>query len=107
MSLTGFFFRLFYEWAGRGKSYDDFLDKLEDTGQVVHARILNATALDFNRSRAVHVIGIERWGTRRLRVALGEPLVLDEYDGYAPHEALSMVQLADEFLQTRAATIAV
>ena len=62
MSFTGFFFRLFYEWAARGKSYDALLEKLEATGRVCHERLLNATEMALNRSRGVHVIGIERWG---------------------------------------------
>ncbi len=69
--------------------------------------MVNANESDWNHTRAVHVIGIERWGAHRLRVPLGEPLVMDEYDGYAPNDQLSMVELAAEFQQTRAATIAV
>jgi len=43
------------------------------------------------------VIGIERWGQRRLRMLLGEPPVSDEYDSYRPGEDLSMPALRDAF----------
>ena len=107
MSLSGTAFRLFYEWAAKGRSYEDFLRKLQKNETTVHGRLVNARDSAWNRTRAVHVIGIERWGTRRLRVLLGEPLIMDEYDGYAPSAQLSMVELAQEFKQTRAATLAV
>lgn len=107
MALTGTLFRLFYEWAAKGKSYEDFLGKLDKNETTVHGRIINATDNSWNRERAVHVIGIERWGTQRLRVLLGAPLVIDEYDGYAPSNQLNMIELAREFTQTRAATVAV
>jgi hypothetical protein len=104
MSLTGLVFRWFYETAARGKSYDDLLQKLERNEAVTHKRMLNGSSIAFNRERSAHVIGIERWAAHRLRVLLGEPLVIDEYDGYAPSKELSMEELAGEFLQTRAET---
>jgi hypothetical protein len=53
-----------------------------------------------------HIIGIERWGQRRLRVALGEPLITDEYDSYCPSIALFWQDLREEFRTTRANTVA-
>jgi hypothetical protein len=106
MSLSGIFFRGFYEVAAKGKGYEDFLQKLQKNETTVYQRMINATDSTFNRTRAAHVIGIERWSAHRLRVLLGEPLIVDEYDGYAPSEQLSMVELAEEFKQTRDATIA-
>jgi hypothetical protein len=104
MSLNGFFFRTFYEWAAKGRTYERLLEQFEKNEHVTHARMVNATSIGFNRERAAHVIGIERWAAHRLRVLLGEPLVIDEYDGYAPNSELSMDELAKEFKQTRAAT---
>jgi hypothetical protein len=106
MSLSGFIFRQFYEWAAKGKSYEDLLRKLQKNETTTHSRMQNANDSAWNRSRAVHVIGIERWGAHRLRVLLGEPLVIDEYDGYAPSDTLSMVELAQAFKKTRATTSA-
>lgn len=54
-----------------------------------------------------HVIGIERWGQRRLRVALGEaPFERDEHHGYKPAEGLPLTTLVDELRDTRAETVA-
>ena len=106
MSLMGIGFRLFYEWAAKGRNYEHFLAQFHKNETVTYRRMSNAANSTFNRKRAVHVIGIERWAAHRLRFLLGEPLVMDEYDGYAPGEALSMVELAEEFRTTRAATVA-
>ena len=51
-----------------------------------------------------HLIGIERWGQQRLRVALGEPLALDEYDPYRP-EGEDWAGLQQCFQRTRQETI--
>lgn len=51
-----------------------------------------------------HIIGIERWGQRRLRVALGEPLILEEYDFYRPDEK-DWQRLLDTFHNVRQETI--
>lgn len=107
MSLVGLGFRLFYEWAAKGKNYEHFLQKFAENELAVYERLMNATNNSFNRERAVHVLGIERWGTHRLRVALGEPLVIDEYDGYAPSKLLSVAELARELQLIRAETVAV
>ena len=48
---------------------------------------------------------MERWGQSRLRVALGQPLVLDEYDGYRPTMGQSWNELQDAFTATREQTI--
>lgn len=106
MSLLGPIFNFFYETAAKGKSYEHFLQKFDENEDRVYRRMVNAKDSSFSRKRAVHVIGIERWGTHRLRVLLGEPLVIDEYDGYAPSENLSIQELAEEFKQTRAETVA-
>lgn len=105
MSLIGFFFRTFYETAAKKHSYESLLQQLEENKQKVYERMSNARPSTFNRSRAAHVIGIERWGIQRLRVLLGEPLVIDEYDGYAPSEQLTMEQFAEAFMKTRAETM--
>jgi len=59
-----------------------------------------------NYKRLNHIIGIERWGQQRLKVALGTPFVMDEYDGYRPPFGLSWNELQDMFNQTRLDTLA-
>ncbi|MCC6456694.1 MAG: DinB family protein [Caldilineaceae bacterium] len=106
MSLKGSLQRLYVEWSAKGDSYEELVQRLRKNESTTHARLLNATEAAWNRERASHVIGIERWGAQRLRTLLGEPLVMDEYDGYAPSTDLSMAELAAEFKSTRAATLA-
>ncbi len=38
MSLSGFIFRQFYEWAAKGKSYEDLLRQLHKNETTVHPR---------------------------------------------------------------------
>ncbi|MCJ7624103.1 MAG: hypothetical protein MUO76_11415 [Anaerolineaceae bacterium] len=59
-----------------------------------------------DKRTALHIIGIERWGQRRLRVALGEPFELDEYDEYQPSEDLGWEELIDTFHNARRETAA-
>jgi len=94
----------YYERAAKGKCYDEWLQRLQTNEATVYDRLVNATELSSNRKTVIHVIGIERWSTHRLRVLLGEPLIIDEYDGYAPSPQTSMEELASQFKATRAVT---
>lgn len=62
---------------------------------------------DSPRHRAVfsHIIGIERWGQNRLKVALGTPYIRDEYNGYRPAKSDTREELLTAFRATRADTI--
>lgn len=64
---------------------------------------------DSPRHRAVfsHIIGIERWGQNRLKVALGAPYILDEYNNYRPAKSDVREELLTAFRATRAETIQV
>lgn len=104
MSLTATVMPAFYEWAAKGQSYEDLQRRLQRNEATTYKRMVNATDFSYNHKSAAHVIGIERWATQRLRVLLGAPLVMDEYDGYAPSKELSMPELAEEFKRTREET---
>jgi hypothetical protein len=58
-----------------------------------------------NRRLLCHLVGIERWGQRRLRVALGEPFLAEEYDHYRPSTERSWDELKREWDTTRQATL--
>ena len=105
MSFVGTLLRFFMERGAKGKSYADLIRSLEKDAAATQPRFDHATDTPANRAQAAHIIGIERWSQRRLRVALGEPPVRDEYDGYAPDTALGMAELAAVYAQTRAATL--
>lgn len=106
MSLSGKFLHWHAEHGAKSKSYQELVERLQENGNTTLSRLLRASDSSFNRKRVVHVIGIERWSAHRMRTLLGEPLVMDEYDGYAPSAELPMAELATAFKETRATTIA-
>jgi hypothetical protein len=106
MSLIGTVLRTITERQAAGKSTADLLSGLEESAGEITQRLATAADTPGNREVAAHVIGIERWGDRRLRVALGEPMVSDEYDDYRPSLDTDMAAMAELFAQTRAETVA-
>jgi len=52
-----------------------------------------------------HMIGIELWGQRRLKVALGEPLLADGHQMYRPPWDTSSVTLMLQFERARLDTV--
>lgn len=101
MSIFGSVSRVFTEWLGRRRPLAAWVEKLEESGQTVHGRMESTSNSENHRKAARHIIGIERWSQSRLRVALGDPLTLDEYDGYRPDAQLDMAALARAFADTR------
>jgi hypothetical protein len=103
MSLSA---KLFFERPARNATFDTLAANLRSSGKTVRERIAAATDKPRNREAILHLIGIERWGQRRLQVALGEPLLQDEYDGYRPAADIDFGQLPAEFERTRQDTLA-
>lgn len=101
MTLFGTIQRVWMERSAKGKSYAELAQELERDRPLVAERFRGAADSPRNREAACHIIGIERWGQRRLRTLLGEPLVMDEYDGYRPDTSRTMAELAEDFEQTR------
>lgn len=104
--IVGPLMRLFFERSGRNKSYAELRQQLAASQETVAQRLQAASDSPGNRKQARHISGIERWGQRRLRIALGEPAIADEYDGYQPEEDLSWRGLQTAFGQARAETLA-
>lgn len=105
MGLMAFAGNLFFDRPGRKRSLEQLTAQLADTEANVVKRMRNAAETDSNRTQARHIIGIERWGQRRLKVALGEPFVQDEYDNYQPPADIPWNELPEQFAQTRSETI--
>ena len=97
---------LFLERPFRNLSAAQMAQRLELDGRTLERTFAAAKDNESNRKLLSHVSGIERWGQSRLRVALGEPLVMDEYDGYRPAAAVSWAELQDAFHSTRQQTVA-
>ncbi|MGQ9549285.1 MAG: hypothetical protein ACUVSY_11715 [Roseiflexus sp.] len=97
--------RLLLERPAARQSISDWADTLAASGSKLKARIAARADTSANRRLLRHIIGLERWGQRRMRVALGEPFINDEMDGYQPPADLSLAELIDVFLNTRDETV--
>ncbi len=87
-------------------SYTDLLQGLERGGLLLARRAARAADTDANRATLTHIIGIERWGQNRLRVALGQrEFTRDEHHPYKPGAGASLRELQDLLSQTRAQTV--
>jgi hypothetical protein len=97
---------LLLERPAQGKTLADFRREIESAGRDALQRLAVVDDTVENVEALRHIIGIERWGQRRLRVALGEPLIMDESDRYYPPTETSWDQLRQEFRQVRRETVA-
>jgi hypothetical protein len=95
---------LIIELPARWTGIDRLIERLEKSGRSLEKRAAAAGARSSNAEVLAHIIGIERWGQRRLRVLLGELGTLDEYDFYRPKEK-DLAALRTIFQTTRQETI--
>lgn len=97
---------VFIERPGRARSLDQWRTALTSSGAVIDERA--ASARDPVKASIVlrHISGIERWGQQRLRVFLGNSLLMDEYDGYRPGTDLSLDEQREFLREIRAETVA-
>ena len=102
----GAILRRFFERQARARSWDDLARNLASSGHDLAKRMHAAPDTPHDREVAQHIVGIERWGQRRLRVALGEPFVQDGHRPYRLPEDTAMPALAEAFARTRADTVA-
>ena len=104
--LKGWIAGLLIERPAKKWTLTQLATRLEAAGQQMEQRMAEAGDAQPNREKACHIIGIERWGQRRLQVALGEPLIVDKYHAYRPGPDLDWQELRAEFHATRQDTIA-
>lgn len=95
----------FLERMAGQHSFERLSRILERSKETVYDRVLHAADSPIHLEVSRHIIGIEGWGQRRLRVALGEPLRMGGHRAYRPSESLSCVDLALEFARTRMNTL--
>lgn len=96
---------LFLELPVRGKAPAQLADQLEASGKTLSTRFKGASHTPKTHSVITHIIGIERWGQARVRVALGDPYRQEEYDGYRPAKETAWEELPRLFEETRAETV--
>jgi hypothetical protein len=105
-TIKGWIFNLFIERPAKKLTLVEMAGKLDASGERLGQRLAQVSDSQKNRKKLRHAIGIERWGQRRLQVALGEPLLTDEYDGYRPAPDLDWQGLQTKFQATRQETVA-
>lgn len=98
--------KLLFERPARNRSLKELTGDLAETGEAAERRIGSARDTAGNRETLRHVIAIERWGQRRLKVFLGEPFVRNECDEYYPAAGADLDALQERFAETRAKTLA-
>lgn len=106
-TLTGVASNLVLEQPFKNKDLAAIAQELDLAGGRLKHTFAAAKDNPHNRRLLSHIVGIERWGQSRLRVALGEPLTMDEYDGYRPPNEASWPALQEAFSETRQQTVAV
>ena len=106
-TLTGAVSGLLLERPFKNKDMAEIAQELDLAGGRLKHTFAAAKDNPDNRRLLSHIVGMERWGQSRLRVALGEPLTMDEYDGYRPPPEATWPALQDAFSETRQQTVAV
>ncbi len=86
-------------------SLADLATRLEEAGKNLEIRYGAALDTPTNREKVRHIVGIERWGQRRLEGFLGKEAADDEYDGYQPSASASWRDLKLAFANTRRRTV--
>lgn len=97
--------QLFIELPARRLGINGLISRLEKSGSKLEKRLTTARARQENQAIVTHMIGIERWGLRRIGVVLGEPAVDEGYDDYCPADR-DWSQLLASLRSARLATIA-
>lgn len=105
MNPISFIFRSVFQLQVLNKSLTDLVSNAEKSGNTITTQLADKPDTPHNRQQLRHLIGIERWGQRRLQTLLGEPPLRDEYESYQPAESLDFATLRNEFTQTRQATL--
>lgn len=103
--MIGLVRRPMAERHARGRGIEQLAGELEASGRAIDARLAGLPDTAGHRAALAHWIGIERWGQRRLRVPLGEPLVDDGHHPYKPDEADGIAALRRTFADARAETV--
>ena len=100
---------LFVENPAQKKSFAQLQANLEKSKTIIETRVIKTASQNLEQHRATlrHIIGIERWGTERLKVALGEAFKSDGQKDYHPDSSLDLTQLLQEFTKTRLETLRV
>ncbi len=93
------------EQPAKRQGFDSIVKKLEQTGTSLNTRLKTITDTQKNRNKLRHVIAMEKWGQRRLKIALGETFIQDENHAYKPSDKSSWEDLKSLYGITRLETL--
>ena len=96
---------IFFEGPARGKTAAELGLALKTNGDEFCSRLAAMRRTSRLHAVVTHCIGIERWAQGRVRVALGEPFVDEEYDIYRPSLEVPWNDLIALFETTRRESI--
>jgi aspartate/tyrosine/aromatic aminotransferase len=96
---------LLVERPGQKLTLDQHAAQLEKSGDDLVQQFRAVADTADNRDTLCHIIGIERWGQRRLQIFLGEQGIQDEYEYYRPGDDLDRDTLVEAFQAARQETI--
>jgi hypothetical protein len=103
--LTSVVIHVVIELPAKRQGLSKLTQSLTDSGEALKRDLERIEDSDKNRSRLRHIIAIERWGQRRLKVALGEAFRQDENRAYKPEEDTPWGVLKELYWATRAETL--
>jgi hypothetical protein len=103
-SITKIGVNLFIEQPAQRQGLATLQKRLQITGDELTTRLKTISDNKRNRDLLRHIIAIEKWGQRRLKVALGEALLQDENHTYKPVEETSWEDLKSLYAITRLET---
>lgn len=96
---------LLIERPASWRTFGELAVRLERSQKKLAGKLANAADSPEAREKLRHIVGIERWGQRRLQVALGEALPEDEHHPYKPSEDVDWQALQQAFHETRQQTL--
>jgi hypothetical protein len=97
--------QLVIERPVRELTLQNLFTQLDESRKQMDEKLASCSDTSSNKRQLTHIIGIERWGQRRLRVALGEPFLSEEYDHYRPSNERTWDELKTEWENTRQVTL--
>ena len=97
--------QLYFDRPAQKLPFRDHVAGLRSSGAAIEGRLRGLQPTERHREVLRHVIGIERWGQRRLRSFRGEPFVLDGHHPYRPAPDAGWEELLRDFSDTRAETV--
>jgi hypothetical protein len=106
-SITKLIVNVMIEQPAQRQGLENLQKKLQKTADDLAIRLKGIQDSQENRNKLRHIIAIEKWGQRRLKVALGETLIEDENHAYKPSEKSSWEELKSLYSIARLETLTI